>query len=171
MSRVLTVKDDYNTFNHIFTVPVNGSSVPIQVNILLLTEYLHSAFKKFTSITGDLPTDIKIQLNNIIVETSSATKKIILIIATGLLLLLILLMVTIFAAVYWNDNYVIESAFLFAMFLIIVTSIVIYTWTFSIYTTSMNHINIYIKNINHHLKLINVALIPTLSCFTEHSLN
>lgn len=155
-----------NNFNHIFTVNVNNQSVPLDINLLLLTQYLQSAINKFISITGDLPTDIKIQINDIVDKTALATRQIIMIIALSLFILLILLIMMIFAAIYWRHcDYAIESAFILALFFIIVIGIIVYSLTLSIYTTSMNDINVFISHMNEYLLLVHSAILPTLCAF------
>lgn len=161
------------SFNHIFTVNVNDNIIPLDINVLLLSQYLHKALNKFTSITGDLPVNIKEQINHIILESSYASKQIVLISAIGLLILLVILTCLIFGAIC--RPYMIEAFFVLALFFIITISIIIYTWSYAIYNRCANNINLCIKKINKHLALINTAVghasltavLPTLCNLTK----
>ncbi len=150
---------------HTFTVTVNDIPLPVNINLLSLIHHLTSAGNKFVSIAGDLPIEIKSQVNHIVTETGTASQKIICIVFFGILILFILLVFTIFIAMaYRNSPYVIPSAVIISLFFIIMIAIIIYIWAFSIYSTSITNINRSIAHINDLIKLANQAIIPSLSC-------
>lgn len=153
---------------NVFTVNVNGIPVPVDINILSLMQYLTCANNKFTSIAGNLPTEVKSNLNKIIIKTGTAIKQIICVVLIGLLILFILLVLTIFAAIYGRDSpYAIAAALALALFFIIIITIIIYQWTLSIYSSSATAINIDIANINKLLILAQGAILPTLCSLGE----
>ncbi len=153
-------------FNHVYGQIFQVNGVPVTVNMTELINHIRCAIDKFTSITGDLPTEIRSQFNKIITETSNATKEVIYIVFGGLLLLLVLLVLTIYAAIYWrNTPYVVAATFALSLFFIIVVTIVIIFWVYSIYNTTSTNINLFITNINQFLATIGVALLPAYCCF------
>lgn len=155
---------------YIFTVNVNGTKKPVETNIPLLIKQTNKAYHKFNDITGDIPNQLKNKVNNITVQTSDASKQIAMIILIGLLILLFLLILIIFAAIYWrNEDYVIISCLLLALFFTIVITIIIYVWTISIYNSSKNNINLLIKDIKDNVSSINEAWFPTLCSFNLQS--
>ncbi len=155
-----------SAFNHVFTVNINGVKTPIDVDLLLLTNHLKRVYDKFTGITGNIPTEIKNELNQIILETSNTTRQIIYVIAGGILILLILLVLLIFMAIYYQNDYIIPAAFVLALFFIIVITLIIYLWIISIYNTSSRKMKLHITNVNHYLLTINSAILPSLSCLS-----
>ena len=155
-----------NVYGNIFTVDVNGVPSPVLVNLALLIQYITCAVNKFTSITGDLPTEVRAQLDNIITETGNATEEVILIVSAGLFILLFLLVLTIFAAIYWRDvPYAIPLLLFLAIFFIIVVVVVIYFWVSSIYNTSATNIGLFITNLNNLFTLTGTAVLPAFCCF------
>lgn len=166
MSYSEIIRPSNSAFNKVFTVTVDGIKIPIDIDLLLLANQLNCVYDKFTGMTGNIPSEIKNVINQILLETTTTTRQIIYVIAGGILILLILLIFLIFIAIYWQNDYIIPAAFALALFFIIIT-IIIYVWIISIYNTSSTKMKLYLTNINSILLSIKPALLPSLCCLSN----